>query len=134
LPTPGERIDALIATTHDWRGETFARLREIIHRADPYVTEEWKWVTARRPGTPVWEHNGMVCHINILKERVRLTLHEGANLPDPQRLFNASLEGNRRRAIDIYEGDALDEGALQALVRAGVEHRLAKARPARADK
>lgn len=134
MPTPSERIDALIATTRDWRGETLAALREIIHRADPDVTEEWKWVTPRRPGTPVWEHDGMICHINILKERVRLTLHEGASLPDPQRLFNASLSGNRRRAIDIYEGDALDAGALQALVRAGVEHRLAKAGPARTDK
>jgi hypothetical protein len=129
--TPGQRIDALIATTRDWRGETFATLREIVHRADPDVTEEWKWITARRPGTPVWEHNGMVCHINILKERVRLTLHEGASLPDPQRLFNASLKGTQRRAIDIYEGDALNEGALQALIRAGVEHRLARARPGR---
>jgi hypothetical protein len=134
LPTPSERIDALIAATQDWRGETFARLREIIHRADPDVTEEWKWVTARRPGTPTWEHSGIVCHMNLLKGRVRLTLHEGASLPDPQRLFNADLEGNKRRAIDIYEGDALDEGALEALVRVGVEHRLANARWARMDR
>jgi hypothetical protein len=133
MPTPGERIDALIATTQDWRGKTFATLRKNIHRADPSVTEEWKWVTTNRPGTPVFEHNGMVCHINILKERVRLTMHDGASLPDPHGIFNARLEGNQRRAIDIYEGDALDEGALQALVRAGVEHRLARARPARTD-
>jgi hypothetical protein len=130
VATPSERIDALIATTKDWRGKTFARLREIIHRADPDVTEEWKWVTARRPGTPTWEHNGIICHINLLKGRLRLTLHEGAHIPDPQQLFNASLEGNERRAIDIYEGDVVDEGALLALVRAGVELRLAKARPA----
>ena len=87
-------------------------------------------MTANRPGTPVWEHNGIVCHVNILKERVRLTLHEGADLPDPQGLFNASLEGNARRAIDIYEGDQIDEGALRALVRAGVDHRLARSKPA----
>lgn len=130
MPSPNERIDDLIATTPDWRGETVAKLRGIIHDADPQVTEEWKWVTANRPGTPVWEHSGIVCHINILKERVRLTLHEGADLPDPQGLFNASLEGNSRRAIDIYKGDEINEGALQALVRAGVDHRLAKAAPA----
>jgi len=75
----------------------------------------------------VWEHNGIVCHINILKDKVKLTLHQGASLPDPQRLFNASLEGNRSRAIDIYEGDKLNEGALRALICAGVEHNLAKA-------
>lgn len=133
MPTPSERIDAMIAETQDWRGETVAKLREIIHRADPDITEEWKWVTARRPGTPTWEHDGIVCHINLLKGRVRPTLHEGAGLPDPKRLFNADLEGNRRRAIDIYEDDALDEAALQALARAGVDHRLAKARPVRGD-
>jgi hypothetical protein len=134
MPNPSELIDGLIAKTPDWRGETFAKLRGIIHAADPQVTEEWKWVSARRPGTPVWEHNGIVCHINILKEKVKLTLHEGASLPDPQRLFNASLEGNRTRAIDIYQGDELNESALKALIRAGVERRLAKARPARTKK
>ena len=126
MPTPSERIDDLIATTPGWQGETFAKLRRIIHDADPQVTEEWKWVTPNRPGTPVWEHNGIVCHINILKGSVRLTLHEGADLPDPQGLFNASLEGNARRAIDFYEGDQIDEGAVKALVREGVEHRLAR--------
>lgn len=133
MPTPSERIDALIATTEDWRGETFARLRAIIHRADPSVTEAWKWVTARRPGTPCWEHDGIVCHINLLKGRVRLTMHEGASLADPHGLFNASLAGNQRRAIDIYEGGPLDEDALEALVRSGVDHRLAKARSKRTD-
>jgi hypothetical protein len=126
MTSPSERIDELIATTPGWQGETFAKLRGIIHDADPEVTEEWKWVTPNRPGTPVWEHNGIVCHINILRGRVRLTLHEGADLPDPHGLFNASLEGNARRAIDIYEGDPMDEGAVRALVRAGVEHRLAR--------
>jgi hypothetical protein len=131
MPSPTKRIDDLIAKTPEWQGKTFAKLREVIHDADPQVTEEWKCVTARRPGTPVWEHNGTVCHINILKERVRLTLHEGVSLPDPHGLFNASLEGNRRRAIDFYEGDQLDEVALRALIRAGVEHNLAKTRSAR---
>jgi hypothetical protein len=130
MTSPSERIDDLIASTPGWKGETFAKLRGLIHDADPQVTEEWKWVSPNRPGTPVWEHNGIVCHINILKGRVRLTLHEGARLPDPQRLFNASLEGNARRAIDFYEGDQINEIAVRALVRAGVEQRLAKAKPA----
>jgi hypothetical protein len=131
MPNPTELIDDLIATTPDWRGETFTKLRKIIHHADPEITEEWKWVSARRPGTPVWEHNGSVCHINILKDKVKLTLHEGASLPDPQKLFNAGLEGNKLRAIDIYEGDKLNESALKALIRAGVEHNLAKVNPNR---
>jgi hypothetical protein len=131
MPNPTDLIDDLIADTPDWRGETFAKLREIIHEADPQVIEGWKWVSANRPGTPVWEHNGNVCHINILKDKLKLTLHEGASLPDPQRLFNASLEGNTSRAMDIYEGDELNEDALRALIRAGVERRLAKAKPAR---
>jgi hypothetical protein len=130
MPTPAERIDDLIAKTPNWQGETFVKLRTIIHDADPDITEEWKWVSANRPGTPVFEDHGIVCHINILKERVRLTLHEGASIPDPERLFNASLEGNRRRAIDIYEGDLINEGAVRALVRAGVDHNIAKARRA----
>lgn len=127
--SPAERIDELIASTSDWRAGTFATLRRLIHEADPGITEAWKWVTPRRPGTPVFEHAGMVCHINILIGRVRLTMHEGASLPDPNRLFNASLEGNARRAIDIHQGDAVDEEAIRTLVRAGVERRLAGARP-----
>jgi hypothetical protein len=131
MPNPTERIDELVAKTPDWRGETFTRLRKIIHDADPEIAEEWKWVSARRPGTPVWEHNGSVCHINILKDKVKLTLHEGASLPDPQKLFNAGLAGNKLRAIDIYESDRLNESALKALIRAGVEHNLAKVKPKR---
>ncbi len=131
MPNPTELIDDLIAKTSDWRGETFTKLRKIIHDADPEITEEWKWVTARRPGTPVWEHNGSVCHINILKDKVKLTLHEGASLPDPQKLFNAGFEGNKLRAIDIYEGDKLNQSGLKALIRAGVEHNLAKVKPKR---
>lgn len=134
MPNPSELIDDLIARTPDWRGEALAKLRRIIQAADPQVTEEWKWISAHRPGTPVWEHNGIVCHINILKDKVKLTLYEGASLTDPQRLFNASLEGNKTRAIDIHEGDKLNEGALRALIRSGVERNLAKAKPARKKK
>jgi len=130
MPSATELIDDLIARTPDWRGATLARLRGIIHEADPEVTEEWKWVSPNRPGTPVWAHEGNVCHINILKDKVKLTLHDGASLPDPHKLFNAGLEGNKIRAIDIYEGDELDEDALRDLIRAGVEFRLAKAKPA----
>ncbi len=130
MPTPSERIDDLIASTPDWRGRVFARLRKIIHEADPEITETWKWVTANRPGTPIFEHDGIVCHINILKERVKLTFAEGSSLPDPRSLFNADLE-NKRKAIDIHEGDELDEAGLRALVRAGVEQRLARVKRAR---
>ena len=128
MPSPTEIIDELIAKTPDWRGEVFARLRKVIHDADPEITEEWKWVTANRPGTPIWEHAGMVCHINVLKDKVKLTLHEGANLPDPQKVFNNGFEGNKLRAVDIHEGDKLNASALKALIRAGVAHYLAKAK------
>ena len=131
MPNPTELIDNLIASTTDWRGGIFARLRKIIHSADPEITEEWKWVTANRPGTPVWEHNGSVCHINILKDKVKLTLHEGASLDDPQKLFNNGFGGNKLRAIDLSEGDTLNESALKALIRAGVGHNLAKVKPRR---
>jgi len=124
--TAGERIDDLIASTPDWRGPVVARLRAIIHEADPLITEAWKWVSPNRPGTPVWEHDGIVCHVNVLKGRVRLTMHEGARLSDPRGLFNASLGGNARRAIDIGEGEALDEEGLRTLIRDGVRLRLAK--------
>ena len=129
MPTPTELIDDLIAKTTDWRGGIFARLRTIIRDADPGITEEWKWVTANRPGTPVWEHNGSVCHINILKDKVKLTVHEGASLPDPKKVFNNGFEGNKLRAIDICEGDKLNESALKALIRAGVAHNLARVKP-----
>ncbi len=131
MPNPTELIDDLIAKTTDWRGPVFARLRKIIHAADPEITEEWKWVTANRPGTPIWEHNGMVCHINILKDKVKLTLHEGARLPDPQKIFNNGFGGNKLRALDISEGDKLNESGLKALIRAGVELNLAKVKPKR---
>ncbi len=131
MPDPTEIIDELVAKTTDWRGKTFARLRKIIRDADPEITEEWKWVTANRPGTPVWEHNGIVCNMNILKDKVKLTLSDGATLPDPQRIFNAGLDGNKWRAIDLFEGDKINESALKALIRAAVEHNLAKVKPKR---
>jgi hypothetical protein len=133
--TPSELIDEIIAGTPDWRGATLARLRRIIHDADPEITEEVKWKRPSNPmGAPVFEHDGIVCIGGILKERVRLTLVEGASLPDPHKLFNAVLESKKTRAIDIYEGDELDETALSALIRLGVEHNLAKVKPATARK
>ena len=126
MPNRSELIDGMIAKTPDWRGATLAKLRKIIHAADPEITEDVKW---RRPGNPmgaaVWEHNGTVCLGVILKERVRLTVAAGASLPDPKRLFNAMLLG-KSRAIDVCQGDRLDEAALKALIRAGVEQNLAK--------
>lgn len=135
MSNPAQLIDELIAKTPDWRGATLAKLREIIHDADPEITEELKWRRPANPmGAPVFEHNGIVCILGVLKERVRLTLSEGASLPDPHKLFNAVLEGNKLRAIDIYQADKLDEAALKALIRSGVEHNLAKAKPAKARK
>jgi hypothetical protein len=122
---PSERIDELIAATPDWRGATIARLRRIVHEADPEIIEEWKWL-----GSPVFSHGGIVCVITILKNKVKMTLPEGARLADPDRLFNAGLEGNKWRAIDICEGDKINESALEALIRSGVEHNIAKAESA----
>lgn len=117
------QLDALIASTPGWKGETVARIRSAIHAADPEIVETWKWVSANRPGTPCFEHDGIVCHVNVLKERVRLTMRDGARLSDPRHLFNANLDGSQRRAIDWYEGDAFDSAAVEAVVRAGVEVR-----------
>ncbi len=132
MPGHSELIDEMIASTGDWRGATLAKLRQIIHDADPAITEEVKW---RRPSNPmgvaVWEHNGMVGFGGILKERVRLTLVAGSTLPDPGKLFNAMLNG-KSRAIDFYEGDKMDEPALKALIKAAVQHNLAKAKPSKA--
>jgi hypothetical protein len=108
-------IDARIAELHDWRGDTLARVRQLIRQADPEAVEEWKW-----RGVPVWSHGGMICTGETYKTTVKLTFAKGASLDDPARLFNSSLDGNTRRAIDIHEGDKLDEKALQALVRAAV--------------
>ena len=113
--SPSQLIDARIAELNDWRGETLARIRGLIKEADPEVVEEWKW-----RGVPVWSHAGIVCTGETYKDKVKLTFARGAALEDPSRLFNASLEGNARRAIDLHEGDRIDEEALKALVRAAV--------------
>ena len=113
--TPSQQIDARIEELGDWRGEVLARIRAIIKAADPDVIEEWKW-----RGVPVWSHAGILCTGESYKATVKLTFAKGASLPDPAGLFNSSLDGNTRRAIDIHEGDAIDEAALQALVRAAV--------------
>jgi hypothetical protein len=135
MPSPAELIDEMIAKTPDWRGATLAKLRKLIHEADPEIAEEVKWRRPANPmGAPVFEHDGIVCIAGILKERVRLTLASGASLPDPKKLFNVMLEGNKVRAIDLYEGDKLNEAALKALIRSGVEHNQAKVKPAKARK
>jgi hypothetical protein len=114
--SPSELIDARIGELDDWRGETLARIRELIKQADPEVVEEWKW-----RGTPVWEHDGIICTGETYKQVVKMTFAKGASLNDPSGLFNSSLEGNTRRAIDIHEGEEIDEEALKALIRAAVE-------------
>ena len=113
--TPSELIDARIAEMGDWRGPMLTRLRAIIHAADPGVTEEWKW------NVPVWSHDGILCTGETYKKAVKLTFAKGASLPDPAGLFNSSLDGNVRRAIDFHEGDKPDEKALKALIRAALE-------------
>jgi hypothetical protein len=114
-------IDAKIEALGDWRGETLARTRALIKEADPEVVEEVKWRKPSNPmGVPVWEHAGIICTGEIYKDKVKLTFAKGAALDDPSRLFNSSLEGNTRRAIDLHEGDKIDEEALKALVRAAV--------------
>jgi hypothetical protein len=130
-------IDAKIHHLGDWRGKTLARIRTLIHAADPEVVEEWKWAKATNPGTPVFSHAGILCTGETYKTHVKLTFARGASLPDPSRLFNSSLEGNVRRAIDIHEDDRLNEAALKDLIRAAVALNLAsrknsgtKSRPA----
>ena len=115
-----ELIDERIAGLGDWRGETLSRIRGLIKDADPDVVEEWKWAKATNPGTPVWSHDGIICTGESYKSAVKLTFMKGASLDDPAGLFNSSLEGNARRAIDIKEGEALDPGAFQELIRAAV--------------
>jgi len=120
--TGGEGVDASAAITRrieelgDWRGGALARVRQLIHEADPEIEETWKW-----RGVPVWEHDGIVCTGESYKQVVKLTFDRGASLPDPARLFNASLEGNQRRAIDIGEGEELDPAAFTALIRAAID-------------
>ena len=132
-----QRIDARIKELSDWRGETLARIRTLIKQADPEVVEEWKWVKPTNPGTPVWSHAGIICTGETYKNVVKMTFAKGASLPDPSGLFNSSLEGNTRRAIDFHEGDKIDEKALQALIRAAVALNTsvrATARPVRSQK
>jgi hypothetical protein len=127
--SPSELIDKRIAELGDWRGKTLSRMRKLIKAADPDVVEEWKWM-----GTPVWSHDGIICTGESYKAIVKLTFAKGASLKDPAKLFNSSLEGNARRAIDIQEGEELDAGAFKALIRAAVAFNASggKARPRRA--
>src|SRR5262245_16831899 len=115
MTSPSALIDARIAELGDWRGEMLARLRAVIKQADPDVVEEWKW-----RGTPVWSHDGIICTGETYKSVVKMTFAKGASLPDPSKLFNSSLDGNVRRAIDFHEGDKVDTKALKALIRAAI--------------
>jgi hypothetical protein len=120
--SPSQLIDARIKDLNDWRGETLARVRILIKQADPEVVEEWKW-----RGVPVWSHAGIICTGETYKNVVKMTFAKGASLEDPSGLFNSSLEGNTRRAVDLHEGDKVDEKALQALIRAAVALNTASA-------
>ena len=127
---PSERIDQLIAKLTDWRGKTFASIRKSILEADREIIEEWKWM-----GSPVWSRGGIIAVANAHKEKVKLTFSHGARLPDPDKLFNAGLEGKVWRAIDVFEGDKINERALKNLIRAAVEYNQSKSKkksPARA--
>src|SRR5918998_711857 len=127
--SPSELIDERVAELGDWRGETLGRMRGLIREADPDVVEEWKWM-----GTPIWEHDGIICTGETYKAKVKLTFAKGASLEDPAKLFNSSLEGNTRRAIDIHEGEEVDADAFKELIRAAVALNTSggKARPRRA--
>jgi len=121
--SPSELIDARIKELGDWRGEMLRRVRALIKQADPQVVEEWKW-----RGVPVWYHDGMICTGETYRNAVKMTFAKGASLPDPSRMFNASLEGNTRRAIDFHDGETIDEAALKALICAAVALNRSKAR------
>jgi hypothetical protein len=118
--SPSQLIDARIAELGDWRGEMLARLRALIKQADPDVVEEWKWVKPTSGGTAVWSHDGGICTGEVYKDKVKLTFFKGASLEDPSGLFNSSLEGKVRRAIDFDESDKIDEKAVKTLIRAAV--------------
>jgi hypothetical protein len=121
---PSERIDQLIAGLKDWRGKTLGNLRKVIHAADPEIIEEWKWM-----GSPCWSHDGLICVANAHKDKVKVTFAQGASLSDPDQLFNAGLDGNRWRAIDLYEGDRVNERALKNMIRAaGAHNRVARSK------
>ena len=128
-------IDVRIKELGDWRGKTLAKVRDIVHEADPEIVEEWKWVKPTSPGTPVFSHGGIVCTGETYKNAVKMTFAKGAALEDPSGLFNSSLDGNVRRAIDIHEGDKVDDAALKDLIRAAVALNLegkSKPKPRRA--
>ena len=129
-----ERIDERIVELGDWRGETLSRMRKLIKQADPHVVEEVKWVKATSPGTPTWSHDGIICTGEPYKSVVKLTFAKGASLKDPAKLFNSSLEGNTRRAIDIHEGEKVDATAFKALIREAIALNTSggKAKPKRA--
>jgi hypothetical protein len=127
-----ELITKRIAALEDWRGKTLSRMRTLIKKADPDVVEEWKWLKPTKPGTPVWSHGGIICTGESYKSVVKLTFAKGASLKDPARLFNSSLDGNVRRAIDIHEGEEVDESAFTALVRQAVAfNRTGKSKPSK---
>ena len=125
--SPSQQIDAALEELGDWRGETLARVRGLIREADPDVVEEVKWRKPSNPaGVPVWEHDGIICTGEAFKDKVKLTFAKGASLDDPSGLFNASLDAGTRRALDLHEGDGIDEEAFKALIRAAVELNLGK--------
>ena len=133
--SPARMIDARIKELDDWRGKTLAHVRALIKQADPEIVEEWKWAKATSPGTPVWSHDGIICTGETYKNVVKMTFAKGAALKDPSGLFNSSLDGNVRRAIDIHEGDTINEAALKDLIRAAVALNLtgkSKSKPRRA--
>jgi hypothetical protein len=135
VETASALIDEKVKELGDWRGKMLAKVREIIHEADPEIVEEWKWAKPTSPGTPVWSHGGIVCTGETYKNVVKMTFAKGAALKDPSGLFNSSLDGNARRAIDIHEGDMVDEAALKDLIRAAVALNLkgkSKPKPRRA--
>jgi hypothetical protein len=125
--TPSQMIDERIKELGDWRGEMLSRIRTLIKQADPEVVEEWKWVKATNPGTPVWSHDGLICTGETYKNVVKMTFAKGAALEDPSGLFNSSLGGNTRRAIDFHEGEKIDAEALKALIREAVTLNEARA-------
>ena len=130
--SPSDLISKRITELRDWRGKTLGRMRTLIKASDPDVVEEWKWVKTTQPGTPVWSHDGIICTGESYKKAVKLTFAKGASLKDPARLFNASLDGNVRRAIDIHEGEEVDESAFKALVRQAVAlNRAGKSKPSK---
>jgi hypothetical protein len=130
--SPAELISKRIAELGDWRGETLRRMRALIKEADPDVVEEWKWQKVTNPGTPIWSHDGMICTGESYKSVVKLTFLKGAALKDPARLFNSSLDGNARRAIDIHEGELVDGSAFKALIRQAVTlNRSGRSKPSK---